>query len=169
MSEMITNPFGVLTLIASPAILTNACAILQHGATTRYGLAISQWREFRASIAARDDQLSRHYADVDAALEIAQRRIRLLLRGLDCLYAAISFFGLGAALGLLGAILVVEGRQIPPIWLGVAVGASGLAMLLSAIFIFASENRCARGLLRLQLKLDDHTAGSHELQARHSS
>lgn len=58
MSELADNPFVALTFIAGPAVLTNACATLQNGATLRYGLAISQWREFRASIAAGDDRLA---------------------------------------------------------------------------------------------------------------
>ncbi|MEV4935097.1 hypothetical protein [Sphingobium sp. LSP13-1-1.1] len=46
------DPFSALTLITGPAILTKACAILQNGATTRYNLAVTQWREFQASFAA---------------------------------------------------------------------------------------------------------------------
>jgi len=46
------DPFSALTLITGPAILTKACAILQNSATTRYNLAVTQWREFQASFAA---------------------------------------------------------------------------------------------------------------------
>lgn len=153
MSEMIDNPFVALTFIAGPAILTNACAILQNSATMRYGLAIPQWREFRASIAAGDGLLTQHFADPDAAIDIAQRRIRLLLRGLDFLYAAVALFGVGALLGLIGAILAAEGRHVLPIWLVVGVGAAGIALLLGAMSLFTAESRCARALLGLQLRL----------------
>lgn len=155
MTEMVENPFVMLTFIAGPAILTNACAILQNSATMRYSLAISQWREFRTSIAENDDLLSRHYADVDAAIRIAQRRIRLLLRGLDCLYAAVVAFGVGALVGLIGAILAAGGRQLLSIWLVIGIGAAGLTLLLFAMVMFTTESRCARALLRLQLTLDD--------------
>ena len=153
MPEMVDNPFVALTFIAGPAVLTNACAILQNGATLRYGSAITQWREFRASIASGDNMLARQYADVDAAIDIAQRRIRLLLRGLDCLYAAVAFFALGALLGLIGAILAFESRNLLSVWVVIAVGAIGLALLLGAMAMFISESRCARALLRLQLSL----------------
>ncbi len=159
MSEMIDNPFVALTFIAGPAILTNACAILQNSATMRYGLAIPQWREFRASIAAGDNLLSQHYADVGSAIHLAQRRIRLLLRGLDCLYGAVAFFGVGSLLGLIGAILAAEGRHVLPIWLVVGVGAGGLGLLLCAMAVFTVESRCARELLRLQLSLDEPARG----------
>lgn len=42
---MLEDLFASLSFIAGPAILTNASAILQNGATTRYNLAISHWRE----------------------------------------------------------------------------------------------------------------------------
>lgn len=153
MSDVVDNPFVALTFIAGPAVLTNACATLQNSATLRYGNAIIQWREFRASIAAGDNMLSRQYADVDAALDIAQRRIRLLLRGLDCLYAAVGFFALGALLGLIGAILAAGGRYILSVWLVMGLGAAGIALLLFAMAMFTSESRCARAMLRLQLCL----------------
>ncbi|WP_380878925.1 hypothetical protein ACFB49_19350 [Sphingomonas sp. DBB INV C78] len=155
MYEMIDNPFVTLTFIAGPAMLTNACAILQNSASMRYSLAISQWREFRASMIAGDNLLSRHYADMDAAIHIAQRRIRLLLRGLDCLYAAVAFFGIGALLGLIGAILASEGRHVLPIWLVVGATTVGFGLLLWAMAMFISESRCATGLLRLQLNNTD--------------
>ena len=155
MSELIDNPFVALTFIAGPAVLTNACATLQNGATIRYGSAITQWREFRAAIASGDDMLSRQYADVDAAIELAQRRISLLLRGLDFLYSAVACFAFGALLGLIGAILAAEGQQIVSVWIVIGVGAVGLTLLLCALIRFMSESRCTRALLHLQLSLND--------------
>lgn len=152
---VVENPFVVLTFIAGPAILTNACATLQNGATIRYGLAISQWREFRASLAAGDNRLERDYADGEAALQIAERRLRLLLRGLDCLYAAVVTFGLGALVGLVGAILTAGGRHVLSVWLVIGIGAAGVTLLLGAMVLFVAESRCARALLYLQLKLGD--------------
>lgn len=159
MSELVDNPFVALTFIAGPAVLTNACATLQNGATLRYGLAISQWREFRASIAAGDERLSRQYADPAEAIRIAQNRIKLLLRGLDCLYAAVAFFGFGALLGLLGAVLSAAGRDLVSVWLVIGVGAAGLTLLLCAMLMFTAESRCARRLLGLQLRLDETEPG----------
>ena len=156
MSDMIDNPFVTLTIIAGPAILTNACAILQNSATMRYGLAVPQWREFRASIAAKDGLLAELYADPDAALGMAERRIRLLLRGLDCLYAAVALFGLGSLIALVGAVMAGQGRPLIPIWLVIGVGAVGLALLSSAMTFFVFESRCARGMLRHQLDRFGH-------------
>lgn len=152
MSEIVANPFVTLTFIAGPAVLTNACAILQNSATMRYGLAVPQWREFRVSIAAGDGMLTELYSDPAGALDLAERRIRLLLRGLDCLYVAVALFGLGSLIGLAGAILAAEGRALVPIWIVVAIGGAGLVALLTAMTYFIRESRCVRGLLRRQLE-----------------
>ena len=150
--DLADNPFIALTFIAGPAVLTNACATLQNSATLRYGSAITQWREFRAWMASGEDMLSRQYADVNLALDIAQRRIRLLLRGLDSLYAAVGFFALGAIVGLVGAILAEGGHALVSVWFVIGIGAAGLILLLFAMLMFMSESRCARKLLRLQLE-----------------
>ena len=47
------DPISPLSFVAGAAILANACAVMQNGTTTRYNLAIVQWREFRASLAWR--------------------------------------------------------------------------------------------------------------------
>src|SRR5688572_23470492 len=81
------DPFSALTFITGPAILTNACAILQNGATTRYNLAITQWREFQASIAEDENRLFLLFVDPERALLLAERRIHLQLRALGLLNA----------------------------------------------------------------------------------
>ena len=51
-------PLVPLSFIAGPAILANACAIMQNGASIRYNLAVQHLREFRTSIAAQDHAAS---------------------------------------------------------------------------------------------------------------
>lgn len=150
---MIENPFVPLTFIAGPAILTNACAILQNSATMRYTMAITQWREFRAAIAAGDHSLSGLYSDADAALILAERRIRLLLRGLNLVYLAVGLFAAAALLGLAGAVLAAsQAAHQVPVWLVVGGGASGVLALAAGTAMFIGESRCARSLLELQLR-----------------
>ncbi|WP_374471678.1 DUF2721 domain-containing protein [Phenylobacterium sp.] len=148
---MSDNPFLPLTYIAGPAILTNACATLLNSATLRYHLAIPQWREFRASLAAGDRLLADLYAAPERALRLAERRLRLLLRGLDLLYAALAGFGAATLLGLAGAVAAAQELRLVPVWLVPAAGAAGLLALLSAMALFALEIACARALLQLQV------------------
>ncbi|MDG2527909.1 hypothetical protein [Caulobacter endophyticus] len=147
----------LLSLIGGPAILTNACATMQNSATIRYSLAIAQWREFRASIVASDDLISRHFADGQAAQHLAARRIRRLLLGLDLLYAAAGLFGASALMGLAGAILAAApaGMDVP-VGLVAGVGGVGVLALLAALTMFVLESRCARRLMALQLRMQVH-------------
>lgn len=150
---MVENPFIALTFIAGPAVLTNACAIMQNSATMRYTMAITQWREFRTALAAGDQVLVEIYADADLALTLAERRIRFLLRGLNLVYAAVGLFGLTALLGLLGATLAVsDARPDVPIGLVAGAGGAGLLALLVAVALFTLESRCSRAMLALQLQ-----------------
>jgi hypothetical protein len=150
------NPLLPLSFIAGPAILTNACAIMQNSATMRYQLAISQWREFRAAIAIGDGALAALYSDPDRALELGAFRIKLLLWGLNALYSGVAFFGATTFLGLVGAF----GSSVSPILATgllaamIAAAGLGLAALLVAVFCFTRESRCAHLLLKLQLELD---------------
>lgn len=82
---MFEDPFASLSFIAGPAIL-------QNGATTRYNLAIAQWRDSRASVGAGDDRIALQYADPEAAVVLAGRRVRLQLRGMALLSATATFF-----------------------------------------------------------------------------
>jgi hypothetical protein len=74
---MPNDPISPLSFIAGAAFLTNAYAIMQNNATSRYILAIAQGREFCTSLASRDGGLPRQYADPDAAVALAERRVRL--------------------------------------------------------------------------------------------
>lgn len=150
---MIENPFIPLTFIAGPAILTNACAIMQNSATMRYTMAVTQWREFRASLAAGDGHVAALYADAGAALRLAERRIRLLLCGLNLLYGSVGLFGAAALLGLAGAVLAASanGPQIP-VSAVVTAGGAGVVALLAAAGLFTVESLCARAMLALQLR-----------------
>lgn len=148
---MVENPFIALTFIAGPAVLTNACAIMQNSATMRYTMAITQWREFRTALAAGDRMLSEVYADADLALTLAERPIRLVLHGLNLIYVAVALFAVAALLGLVGAVLAAAdtGPNVP---VGVVAGGAGLLALLLAVVMFTRESRCSQAMLALQLQ-----------------
>lgn len=145
------DPFSALTLITGPAILTNACAILQNGATLRYNLAITQWREFHASLAADDGRLSQLFVDPARALSLSERRIRLQLRALELLNAGVGLFGATTICGLVGDFLVQTFAM--PSWLvGVFVigtGSMALAVMFTSIGALFLESACGRAMVRL--------------------
>lgn len=152
---MLDDPSSPLSFVAGSAILTNACAIMQNGATVRYNLAITQWRDFRASLVAGDERLAQQYQDTQAAVRLAERRVRLQLNELGLLNAAVALFAATAVLGLSGAFLV-QARVLPatPVDM-VMLGASGAALLLllAATITFFREGACGRALLVLHRAL----------------
>ena len=148
---MPNDPFSALTFITGPAILTNACAILQNGATTRYNLAITQWRDFRASLAADDSRLALLYVDPASAMLLAKRRIHLQLRALNLLNAGVALFGATTVGGLIGTFLV-QTLAVQPGTVGLFMtiaGAAALIVMLAAIGALFLEGACGRAMLRL--------------------
>lgn len=145
------DPFSALTFITGPAILTNACAILQNGATTRYNLAVTQWREFQASIAADEEKLALLYVDPERALSLAERRIHLQLRALGLLNTGVALFGATSVGGLIGTFLV-QALAVPSgtvsLFMAVA-GGSALTVMLAAIGALFIEGACGRDMVRL--------------------
>jgi hypothetical protein len=157
---MPSDAFSALTFITGPAILTNACAILQNGVNIRYNLAITQWREFRASIAEADDRLAHLFVDPNLALSVAERRVHLQLRALGLLNAATALFGAATVCGLIGAFLV-HTLWVPAVsvrLLMVAAGGAALATLLGAIVILFLESACGRSMVQLHHPAADYFA-----------
>lgn len=158
---MLEDPFASLSFIAGPAILTNASAILQNGATTRYNLAISHWRETRAALQADRRSLAIRYVKPMQALHLIRYRVWLQIYCLGLLNAAVALFGGTTALGL-AAALTARLRHAPvDIWMTVMSGAAGLGLvaLLGATLALFIESACSAALLRL-----DHEHGEVALR-----
>lgn len=145
--------FLPLSFIAGPAILMNACAVMQNGASLRYNLAITLWREMRAEASGGAGTLLRSYSDPAMAMSLAARRIRLLLRALNLLYTTIGLFGISTVSGLAGSYIQAEGGPGTAAWaVGLVVGAASLATtgLLAAMIVFVIESRVTQRLIVLQ-------------------
>ena len=159
----IENTTTLISFIAGPAILTNACAIMLSGASGRYGLAIPQWREFRSLLAAHQGRLS-DYTDTSAAIVLAERRILLLLRTMSFLHLAVVLFASSTLLALLAAmssaLFILGWLLMPLLALMASCAAAGLAFLIAATFAYMSEGACGRSLLKLHMRMDAFGAPS---------
>ena len=150
--------FVPLSFIGGPAILMNACAVMQNGASVRYSLAIGLWREMRAEASGGSGTLLSSYADPKLALALASRRIRLLLLSLNLLYVTVALFGVATASGLVGSYVYIDSDTGLAAWtVRLVVGAASLATmgLLAAMCVFVIEARTSQRLLHLQA----HVAG----------
>ncbi|MGD9743079.1 MAG: DUF2721 domain-containing protein [Dongiaceae bacterium] len=103
------NPFAVLSFIAGPALLTNATTVLLLSTVNRYARALDRARHLAGRIAT--------IAEVDGAepvawlerqLDMAHRRVLLIVRTLTAFYTAVGAFGLGTLAFLTGAMLLED-------------------------------------------------------------
>ena len=143
-------PLVPLSFIAGPAILANACAIMQNGASIRYNLAVQHLREFRTSIV-QDTKLAILYDDPRKAAGLSETRVLVLLRQLELLLAAAWLFALASLMAVGSSILGERQSELAALstWVTIAVGGVGLALLLGASVGFRSECVCARQLIHL--------------------
>lgn len=145
--------FVPLSLIGGPAILMNACAVMQNGASVRYSLAINLWREMRAETSSGTGTLLDSYSNPTLAMSLASRRIRLLLIALNLLYATVGLFGIATVSGLVGSYVYAAdtpGNAVGEVAL--VTGATCLATLglLAAMVVFVIESRATQRLIYLQ-------------------
>ena len=144
-------PLVPLSFIAGPAILANACAIMQNGASIRYNLAVQHLREFRTSIAVQDKTLAILYDDRRKAAGVSEARVLILLRELELLLAAALLFGLASLMAVGSSILAERQSELAALstWVTIAVDGVGLALLLGASVGFRSECVYSRQLIHL--------------------
>ncbi|MCC8362669.1 hypothetical protein LK996_06225 [Lysobacter sp. A6] len=150
--------FVPLSFIGGPAILMNACAVMQNGASVRYSLAINLWREMRAEASGGTGTLLRSYSDPALAMTLASRRIRLLLVSLNLLYVTVAMFGIATVCGLAGSYVYIDAETGIATWaVRLVVGAATLATtgLLAAMCVFVVESRTTQRLIHLQAHVAD--------------
>lgn len=153
---MIENPIALLSFIAGPAILANACTILQNGAATRHSLAVGQWRDFHASLVADDERLPMLYTDPRRILRLSERRIRLQLRQTElllvaaCLFAMTSFLALVSTMSTLGGAALAAAVTAFGMF---TVGGLALSLMITTTAIFWRESACTREMLGLHSTL----------------
>ena len=143
--------FVPLSFIGGPAILMNACAVMQNGASIRYSLAINLWREMRAEASGGTGSLLSSYSDPALAMSLSSRRIKLLVVALNLLYAAVGLFGIATVSGLAGSYAAdLPGTAVGAVAL--VIGAASLATLalLAAMVVFVIESRATQRLIHLQ-------------------
>ncbi|RYG37906.1 DUF2721 domain-containing protein [bacterium] len=161
------NPFAVLTLIAAPAVLTNASTVLVMSTSNRLARTLDRARFLTQHLDQGRDEL-----ETDAMhlreLRTAQSRVVLLVRALQAFYTALGGFASAAMVSLLGAILVTYtsgmALRVTEI-LAVVVGFAGVGNLVFGSVLLIRETRIALTSLREQ---SDYVREKveHRLEAR---
>ena len=149
------SPFAVLTLIAAPAVFTNASSVLALGTGNRLARVVDRTRALVKEL---------HSADIDPAtralwvshLGRLEKRGALLVRAMSFFYGAIGCFAAASVVSILGAS-VVSTKYRWPFEAIVVISRSGAGAKLvqiassdqllpaAAIFIFCNSSRSAAG------------------------
>ncbi len=148
------NPFTALSLIAAPAVLTNACSVLVMSTSNRLARTIDRARELTRQLEAKHaapDAGSVPSEDAQDALALrelqyAEKRALMLVRALQRFYFALSGFAGSAFLSILGAVIVTSlpsavAKAFEVI--AVLVGVGAVAAVVSGGLLLVHETRIA--------------------------
>jgi hypothetical protein len=145
-----TNPFALLTLIAAPAILTNASSVMGLGTSNRFARAIDRIRSLSTEIQGDADPHDKTRSMRIRQLHYAQRRALLLVRALSAFYVSVGSFAGASLVSLLGAGFFMLGHG----WLrhfalvvAFCAGAAGVGGLVVGCGLLVFETRLTLRIL----------------------
>jgi hypothetical protein len=139
------NPFAVLTLIAAPAVFTNASSVLALGTGNRLARVVDRTRTLSKTLHSEppphDEALmwGRH-------IERLEKRAQLLVRAMSFFYTAVGAFAAASLVSLLAAILAGSSYSMPfTVVAGISfvVGVVGFLGLSLGCTLLVRETRLA--------------------------
>jgi len=140
------NPFAVLTLIAAPAVFTNASSVLALGTGNRLARVVDRTRELSRGLHASPpsevplkEMWLRH-------VERLEKRGALLVRAMSFFYTSIGAFAAASLVSLLGASLAGSRYNLPfavIAGLSFVVGMAGFICLSVGCSLLVRETRLA--------------------------
>jgi hypothetical protein len=130
------NPFGVLTAVVAPAILTNACSVLALGTSNRLARVVDRTRVVARELAAIDSAgvTYQSWAGQLAGLHV---RTQLLVKALRVIYGSLGLFAMAALVSVVGSIVTYYGQRI------LFQLTAGLALLAGAVAVVGLASGCA--------------------------
>jgi hypothetical protein len=153
--DLQTNPFAVLSLIAAPAVLTNACSVLALGTGNRLARTVDRARFLTRELETQEGSGSPSARASSRELAAVQQRMLMLIRALRAFYTAIGSFASAALISLAGAVLSpsAPATAISAIEIvAVCVGALAVGALVRGAFLLVRETRVAVGMLAERAK-----------------
>jgi hypothetical protein len=103
------NPFAVLSLIAAPAILTNACSLLAMSTSNRLARAVDRARELSKQLEGAGNLATPEAARRLRELTVTEQRTFLLLAALRSIYLGLGSFAFSTLVSLVGAVVAPLG------------------------------------------------------------
>lgn len=149
------NPFGVLTAIVAPAILTNASSVLALGTSNRLARVVDRTRVVYGDLAATEPGSVEHSEwmhQLDALRQCGQT----LLTALRLFYAALGLFAATALVSVGGSFSAYYNRPILfeiTVVLAMLTGVCAVAGLAIGCFLMVHETRLAVRSLAEEAKI----------------
>lgn len=143
-SSLAQNPFALLSLIAAPAVLTNAASVLALSTSNRFVRASDRLRALTARYAEAHDEAQR--ALLMDMLRRVQRQAAMLLHALRSAYIAIGSFVTASLISILGAgVAASKFHDLFVVFAGLAlaVGIFGAGGIVSASVNLLGATRLA--------------------------
>ena len=145
------NPFAVLTLIAAPAVLTNASSVLALGTSNRFARALDRQRQLSSMLDAAKTVDSETLAARMRQLERIDVRAQLLLRALTNFYVSLGSFAAASLVSLFGAGVIPPGLRYAALAIragALLCGVIGVSGLVIGCTLLVRETRLALQGLR---------------------
>ncbi len=150
------NPFAVLTLIAAPAVFTNASSVLALGTGNRLARVVDRTRVLARELhsAARRDATTDLWVNHLGRLE---KRGALLVRAMSFFYGSIAAFAAASLVSILGAVLAVSQQYRLPFEvvsvISFVAGTIGFIALTVGCVFLVRETRLALGAMSDEVDL----------------
>ena len=138
------NPFAVLSLIAAPAILTNACSLLAMSTSNRLARAVDRARDLAKQLEKPGGFATPEAERQLRELTVSEQRTLQLLAALRSIYLALGSFAFATLISLVGAVLAPLADAVLVRTLeGIAVGGGIVAVgaLVHGSILLVRETR----------------------------
>lgn len=141
-----TTPFTALSLIAAPAVLTNACSVLALGTGNRLARTVDRAQQLTTDLERQTEPRSPLARATSRELAATQQRMLMLIRAMRAFYTAVGGFAAAALISLLGAVFTPlvtawAARVIEVI--AVCIGTIAVGALVRGALLLVRETRVA--------------------------
>jgi len=146
MNQAGANPFTVLTLIAAPAVLTNASSVLALGTSNRLARVVDRARELTAKLQGIDETSDSLDLMQVRQLDRVERRALLLVKALLAFYLALGSFAAASLISLIGASVASSApHYLFRVVLGVSltVGVGAVSALVAGCTLLVRDSHLA--------------------------
>lgn len=152
---MAQSSLELLTVIAAPALITNASSVLVLSTSNRFARAVDRSRTLRAELAKGEPDAPSRIVHLRLHLLI-KRRTLILVSALTSFYLAVGSFAFGTFIGLIGAAVEHFGyEQSGADFTGLALGVVtiGTLAIATGAVMLVMETRMALKSMGLEADL----------------